>query len=396
MIQITCTKLQTLLSILLIVLGWCNSMSCDDWASLISTPCADKLVTNSGEISLNRDGTLASNNNNDVVRISYKEYYHEDASTSYDSLTPILIVHGGPGLPYTYLDTYKYLVCDEDGNNNGYRVIFYDQFCVGTSAIDCTPSTASDFAELNEMSRYMNEMKSVIDVVIDDKEFHLLGQSGGGALVSQFGVTYNSFVNSGQVLSLILANPASPNFKMFSKGLHDNVLGSLPLKYRDVLQPNDVSNDIYGEAYSFYETVIFLRSGEVPDCILNSFDGFNEHVFTVMQADCDWCYWSARGGVGNLDITNDISNIYVPILYFFSQFDIIGESDALLFAANNHETTLYLIQGASHLSHIESFDETYKLVDCWMDESCVVPRHNVYNYQKAKQKMKSSTPQFTR
>eukprot|EP00483_Globobulimina_turgida_P002223 UN02225 len=133
----------------------------------------------------------------------------------------------------------------------------------------------------------------------------------------------------------------------------------------------------------------------MPDCISEAFAGFNEYVFTQMQADCDWCYWSARGGVGNLDITNEISSINVPILYFISEFDIIGESDALLFSKNNHQTTLYVIHGASHLSHIESFDETYKLVDCWMAESCEVPRHNVKNYQEAKQKMKSETPQFT-
>eukprot|EP00483_Globobulimina_turgida_P000999 UN01001 len=192
MVQISKKLTLLLVMSILILLELCSSMSCDEWASLISTTCKEKLVTNAGEILINRDGTLASNNNNNVVTISYKEYYHEDAS--YDSLTPILIVHGGPGLPYIYLDTYKYLVCDLNGDNNGYRVIFYDQFCVGTSSNECNPATAPNFAELSDMARYMNEMKSVIDVVIDDAEFHLLFQSGGGALVSQFGVTFNSFV----------------------------------------------------------------------------------------------------------------------------------------------------------------------------------------------------------
>ena len=108
-------------------------------------------------------------------------------STHCSSKTPLLVVHGGPGMAHNYLLSLKQLAHDR-------TVIFYDQ-------LGCGQSERPNDNSLWNISRFVQELECVIEQ-LQLKEIHLLGHSWGGAIVTEYALT-----NPSTLRSLILTSP---------------------------------------------------------------------------------------------------------------------------------------------------------------------------------------------
>lgn len=84
---------------------------------------------------------------------------------------PLLVVHGGPGLPHDYLRSLQRLADERE-------VIFWDQLGCGNSP--CTSDPA-----LWTMERSVAETGAVVDA-LGLERFHLFGNSWGGMLAQQY------------------------------------------------------------------------------------------------------------------------------------------------------------------------------------------------------------------
>ncbi|WP_019695496.1 alpha/beta fold hydrolase, partial [Mycobacterium avium] len=84
---------------------------------------------------------------------------------------PLLVIHGGPGLPHDYLRSLRRLATDRE-------VIFWDQLGCGNSK--CPPNPG-----LWTMERSVAEVDAVVRALRLDR-FHLFGNSWGGMLAQQY------------------------------------------------------------------------------------------------------------------------------------------------------------------------------------------------------------------
>ena len=87
---------------------------------------------------------------------------------------PVVVIHGGPGLPHDYLEPLEDLSKER-------QVIFYDQLGCGNSAKINDPS-------LWTVKYFVSELKELITSFDLDK-YHILGHSWGAALAVAFALT---------------------------------------------------------------------------------------------------------------------------------------------------------------------------------------------------------------
>ena len=101
---------------------------------------------------------------------------------------PLLVLHGGPGVPHDYLEDLARLA------DEGRPVVFYDQ-------IGCGRSDHPDDAALWTMATYVDELSAVRDALGLDR-VHLFGHSWGGWLALEYALGRPS-----GLASLVLARP---------------------------------------------------------------------------------------------------------------------------------------------------------------------------------------------
>ncbi len=108
--------------------------------------------------------------------------------------SPLVVVHGGPGATHNYLLSLSAIA------NSGRAVIHYDQVGCGNSTH--APERGADFWTVE---LFRDELDNLVHALGIDESYHLLGQSWGGMLGSEFALGHPKGLRS-----LILSNsPAS-------------------------------------------------------------------------------------------------------------------------------------------------------------------------------------------
>ena len=87
---------------------------------------------------------------------------------------PLVVIHGGPGLPHDYLEPLEDLSTER-------QIIFYDQ-------LGCGNSTTTNDPSLWTIEYFVSELQELIDSLNFDK-YHVLGHSWGAALAVALALT---------------------------------------------------------------------------------------------------------------------------------------------------------------------------------------------------------------
>ena len=130
--------------------------------------------------------------------------YHTEVFGNPQS-TPIIVVHGGPGLDYVYLKPLQALSKD-------YRVIFYDQRGTGLSPRVSTSDLTVD--------QSVEDLHAIVEHFSNGGQVKLIGHSWGGALVVGYLSKYPATVSQAVIVEPGFLNPAgakawAANFKTF-------------------------------------------------------------------------------------------------------------------------------------------------------------------------------------
>ena len=123
-----------------------------------------------------------------------------------DGKLPLLVLHGGPGLPHDYLEALARLA------EAGRPVIFYDQ-------LGCGKSDHPDDATLWVMETFVEEVGAVRDALELD-QVHILGHSWGGWLALQYALSQPA-----GLVSLVLASTCAsiPAFAAETRRLKESL-----------------------------------------------------------------------------------------------------------------------------------------------------------------------------
>lgn len=266
----------------------------------------------------------------------FKTFYRIEGQLDPQSTAlPVVVLHGGPGLPHGYLEPLARLA------DMGRAVVFYDQ-------LGCGKSDRPDDDALWTMATFEDELDHVLDQLHVGR-FHLFGHSWGGWLALQYILDRQPK----DVVSLVAASTCAslPAFAETTRALKQQ----LPEETQRVLDEHEAAgttdDPAYGEAAMAYITQWLIR-GEIPDYVFAAKAAENERVAAIMQGP----EWNVTGRLKDWDVTARLGEVRIPVLVTSGRFDEMTPELIRPLVAGLPDATWTLFEESAHMAHIEEQD----------------------------------------
>jgi proline iminopeptidase len=243
--------------------------------------------------------------------------------------TPLLVLHGGPGVPSYYLKPLTGLADERP-------VIFYDQLGAGHS--DHVTDTA-----LWNTSRFLDELKAVRSA-LGLTRVDLYGHSWGAMLVVDYLLSKPQGVEA-----CILASPpiSVPRWQHDA----DSLLGTLPDSVQEVIHKNEAAGTTDSPEYQdavmeFYQRYLARKQPWSAD-IDSSFSQMNQALYTYMNGPSEF---AVTGALRDYDRTAQLNEIKIPTLLIVGQYDEAVPSTVRSFQRLVPNSEMVIVPNAGHLA----------------------------------------------
>ncbi len=246
----------------------------------------------------------------------------------------LLCVNGGPGLPCDYIRESHSWVAD-----HGFRMVTFDQ--LGTGASD-----RPDDPSLWTISRYVGELETVRRA-LGLGRVHLLGQSWGGWLSVEYGVTYPE-----NLRTIHLANTCADMPHLVSE--LNRLRAALGPETVAMMLDHEAAGTIDHPEYKAAITILnhrhVCRLTELPGPVKRGRDNKNVVPYEVMQGPNEFHY------TGNLKDWNRIPDLYriaVPALITVGRYDEITPACAMRMKQALPDARVAVFPNSSHMPFYE-------------------------------------------
>jgi len=243
--------------------------------------------------------------------------------------TPLLVLHGGPGIPSDYLRPLEALADERP-------VVFYDQLGSGRSD---RPKDDS----LWTIDRFVTEVGQVREA-LGLEQIHLYGHSWGAMLAASYMLTQPAGVRS---LILASAPMSIPRYTKDARALLD----TLPETTRIAIETHERAGTFDSPEYQaammeFYKLYLARRQPWSAE-IEKSFAELNPDVYGYMQGPSEF---TITGTYKDFDITARLREISVPTLFTVGEFDEVRPDAVRYYQSLLPGSRLVVIDGAAHLT----------------------------------------------
>lgn len=253
---------------------------------------------------------------------------------------PLIVVHGGPGMTWDYLDTFDWLA------ETGIPVVYYDQLGSGKSA-----GTSAGEVSLD---RLLDQLSSVIKETAAGKHYALLGHSSGCILAFE-----HALKGDPRLAGLVIGGGFSDVGDFVASV--SRLCEALPEKHRHALVAGDHRSEAYKDAADEFFVRHVCRISPTPPGLQRSLAALanNSAVFerlwgpTVFDLSGDYAGWSVKKRLGE---------IVVPALVYRGEYDEAGSECSAPIMEGLANAREVVIAGASHLAHAEAKVETLDIV----------------------------------
>jgi L-proline amide hydrolase len=267
---------------------------------------------------------------------------------------PVFMLHGGPGAAHNYLDRYKLL------SRGGRAVIHYDQLGCGNSTL--LPEKGADFWT---PALFVDELNNLIDHLKLRKAYHVVGQSWGGMLGAEFGITRPAGLKS-----LVIANsPAS--MELWVKEAN-RLRSELPRDVQEALTRHENASTTTDPEYldatqRFYERHL-CRVVPFPPEVKESFDQIarNPTVYNTMNGPNEFF---VIGTLKTWNIIDKVHRINVPTLLISGRYDEATPAVVQPFKDNIKGARWEIFENSSHLPHVEETEKCMQTVGAFLAEN---------------------------
>lgn len=262
---------------------------------------------------------------------------------------PIVLLHGGPGVPSDYLEPLEALAAD------GREVIRYDQ-------LGCGRSDHPDDPSLLQVERFVAELAQVRES-LGLERIHLYGQSWGGMLALEVALS-----GAEGLASLVLSNaPASMPLWAAETG---RLRRQLPKAVQAVLDEHEQAGSTDSPAYQqammiFYQRHV-CRLDPWPDCLLRSFASMEADP-RVYQAMCGPSEFHITGSLRQWDVTARLNEIRQPTLVISGQHDEATPTITEAVHRGIPGSEWVVLDDCSHLCHLEQPRHYNTLLSAFFD-----------------------------
>ena len=255
---------------------------------------------------------------------------------------PLLAIHGGPGLPHTYLRSLERLADERE-------VIFWDQLGCGKS--DCPSNT-----ELWTMQRSVAEMDAVVEA-LGLNRFHMFGNSWGGMLAQQYVLD----VTSGAV-SLTISNSIA-SIPQFSE-MVARLKSELDPATQSAIDRHEAAGTThaaeYQDAIRTWNETYLCRVSPWPTELFEAFKNMGTEIFETMFGPSDF---HIVGTIRDWDVFDRLPEIAVPTLVLAGRFDECVPEHAWEIHQRIPGSQFELFDSSAHMPFIEEpgrFDQVMR------------------------------------
>lgn len=265
----------------------------------------------------------------------YRVWYRIVGGGAEHEKTPLLTLHGGPGVPHDYITDMAALASESR------RVIFYDQ-------LGCGRSDQPDNPAMWTIERSVAEIGTVRRA-LGLEQVHLWGQSFGGLFAIEYALSQPP-----GIVSLILASSTSsiPLWVAEANRLRE----ALPSEVLATLLSHEQAGTLDDPAYMqatevFYDRHV-IRLKPIPPHVQRSMDQAGQ-VYLTMNGPTEFL---VTGTIKDWDRSNRLSEIRVPTLITSGRYD---ESTPLLNEVLHKGiagSQWVIFEHSSHMAHVEERD----------------------------------------
>jgi proline iminopeptidase len=255
---------------------------------------------------------------------------------------PILVLHGGPGASYDYLEPLAELADERP-------VVFYDQLGGGNS-------DKPDDTSFWTIERFVEELHQVRKA-LELKKVHIIGQSWGTSLAVEYLLTKHPK----GVVSLVLSGPLLST----SRWIEDQkaYIAELPKEIREIiLKAEDVgefSSPQYQDAMMAYYKLHVCRLDPWPECLNSSFEKLNFAIYGYMWGPSEF---SVTGSLKNYERVERLKEVAIPVLFTCGFSDEATPATTKYYQKNLPRSEVYIFEDASHEHHLEKPQEYLQVV----------------------------------
>lgn len=245
--------------------------------------------------------------------------------------TPLLVLHGGPGVPHDYLEPLAALADERP-------VIFYDQ-------LGCGKSDRPGDASLWRIERFVEEV-GLVRRALGLERIHLLDHSWGGWLAAEYMMTKPI-----GVVSLIMAssNFSLPRYQAAAK----RAIAALPPEVQTVIQQHEAASTTDSEAYrqavekATQHYLCLLQP--YPEPLQRAVAGIGMEVYFTMQGPDEF---NVTGTLKDWDRTENAHEIAAPTLFTYGRHEPMHDE-----AQYSHGllpgSEIVVFEQSAHMAHLE-------------------------------------------
>lgn len=259
----------------------------------------------------------------------------------FGSGTPIIVLHGGPGLDQSYLLPQML----ELGKNH--KVIFYDQRGSGKSLeIKINPS----YTNIDEFTRDLEALRKQLGV----KKFVLLGHSWGGLLAMNYAIMYPD-----NLTALILLSTAPADFRGQQAFVNEFTKRTQPIKNEisplfNYQEFEKLTAPKISKLYRSLFSVYFYNPKEVAELTLNMSAASAKSGAKVMEV-MSTTSWLRPSN----DLFPQLKKLNVPTLIVHGNEDIVPVWTAQEIKEAIPQAKMLSLEKCGHFPYIEKPDEIF-------------------------------------
>lgn len=249
---------------------------------------------------------------------------------------PLLVVHGGPGLPHDYLRSLERLADERE-------VIFWDQ-------LGCGRSRRPSNTQLWTMERSVAEMDAVVKALGLDR-FHVFGNSWGGMLAQQYVLDVAS-----DAASLTISNSIA-SIPEFSK-MVARLKSELDPATQSAIDRHEAAGTTYSAEYqaairTWNETYL-CRVRPWPRELEEAFRNMGTDVFETMFGPSDF---HIVGTIRDWDVFGRLGEITLPTMILAGRYDECVPEHAWEMHQRIPGSRFELFEASAHMPFIEEPDK---------------------------------------
>ena len=280
----------------------------------------------------------------------YRTWYRVTGDLAAAKL-PVVCLHGGPGAAHNYLDAYKDLA------GRGRAVIHYDQLGCGQSTH--LPDKGGDFWTVG---LFLDELRNLLTHLGIGTAYHVLGQSWGGMLGSEYAVTRPAGLRS-----LVIANSPS-SMELWVKEA-DRLRAALPPEVQATLLRHEAAGTTGSPEYTAAVRVFYDRHVcrvPWPAEVAQSFAQIEADptVYHTMNGPSEF---HVVGTLKTWSIIDRLDRISVPTLLISGRHDEATPAVVRPFADRIKDVRWEILENSSHMPHVEETDRCLAIVGDFLD-----------------------------